>query len=152
VQGGGIQPGYEAKLSFNGKTYPKNPSVPPAQRLTQQAVGKVVVPVTVREKLTSWGYLHWKRTTPIVMAGEQIQIKAKHESWPETWLSGRHGKIKEGHSHRGIVEALYAVFAIEGIWAEWGQSGRALYFPVWHPYPKIWNCLGHHRNSVRQIF
>ena len=53
MQGGGIQPGYEAKLSFNGKTYPKNPSAAPAQRLTQQAVGKIVVPVTVREKPTS---------------------------------------------------------------------------------------------------
>ena len=29
VQGGGIQPGYEAGLSFNGRTYPSNPTVPP---------------------------------------------------------------------------------------------------------------------------
>lgn len=48
VQGGGIQPGYEAKLSFNGKTYPKNPSVPPAQQLTQKVAGEVVVPISAR--------------------------------------------------------------------------------------------------------
>jgi hypothetical protein len=47
VQGGGIQPGYEAKLSFNGKKYPGNPSAPPAQRLTRKVAGKIVVPTTV---------------------------------------------------------------------------------------------------------
>jgi hypothetical protein len=30
VQGGGIQPGYEAELRFNGNTYPENPTVRPA--------------------------------------------------------------------------------------------------------------------------
>jgi len=44
VQGGGIQPGYEARLSFNGKKYPSNPTVPPAQPLTAEVNGKVVVP------------------------------------------------------------------------------------------------------------
>ncbi len=43
VQGGGIQPGYEAELRFDGKTYPKNPSVPPAHRLKNPA-GEVVIP------------------------------------------------------------------------------------------------------------
>jgi hypothetical protein len=43
VGGGGIQPGYEAKLRFNGKKYPSNPSVPPAQRLRKKAEGKVVI-------------------------------------------------------------------------------------------------------------
>jgi hypothetical protein len=43
VAGGGIQPGYEAKLSFDGTTYPSNPSVPPAQRLNSGAAGIVVV-------------------------------------------------------------------------------------------------------------
>jgi len=43
VQGGGIQPGYEARLSFDGTTYPSNPSVPPAQPLTETVKGKVVV-------------------------------------------------------------------------------------------------------------
>jgi len=33
VEGGGIQPGYEAALSFNGKRYPENPTVPPARRM-----------------------------------------------------------------------------------------------------------------------
>ena len=44
VQGGGIQPGYEAELRFNGKSYPKNPSVPPARRLAERVEGEVVVP------------------------------------------------------------------------------------------------------------
>jgi hypothetical protein len=44
VQGGGIQPGYEAELHFNGKTYPTNPTIPPAQRLDGRAVGSVVIP------------------------------------------------------------------------------------------------------------
>lgn len=44
VQGGGIQPGYEARLSFNGKEYPSNPTVPPAEPLTTKVRGKVVVP------------------------------------------------------------------------------------------------------------
>jgi len=43
VQGGGIQPGYEARLSFDGKSYPSNPTVPPAQPLTTKVKGKVVV-------------------------------------------------------------------------------------------------------------
>ena len=43
VQGGGIQPGYEAELHFDGKTYPRNPSVPPARRLGKPA-GEVVIP------------------------------------------------------------------------------------------------------------
>ncbi len=44
VQGGGIQRGYEAKLSFDGKQYPSNPSVPPAIKLTVKANGEVVIP------------------------------------------------------------------------------------------------------------
>ena len=43
VQGGGIQPGYEAELLFDGKTYPENPTVPPARRLEHKVPGKVVV-------------------------------------------------------------------------------------------------------------
>jgi hypothetical protein len=43
VQGGGILPGYEAELRFNGKAYPLNPSVPPARRLTGKVVGGVVI-------------------------------------------------------------------------------------------------------------
>jgi hypothetical protein len=31
VQGGGIQPGYEAVLRFDGSTYPRNPSTAPTQ-------------------------------------------------------------------------------------------------------------------------
>src|SRR5208282_1408183 len=46
VAGGGIQPGYEAELSFDGKTYPSNPSVPPAHPIDGEARGKIVVPVT----------------------------------------------------------------------------------------------------------
>jgi hypothetical protein len=44
VQGGGIQPGYEAELPFDGRTYPKNPSTPPARPSAGIAAGAVVVP------------------------------------------------------------------------------------------------------------
>lgn len=44
VQGGGIQPGYEAKLRFNGTKYPSNPSVPPAEPLRKTVSGKIVIP------------------------------------------------------------------------------------------------------------
>ena len=43
VRGGGIQPGYEAELRFNGKTYPKNPSVAPARRAAKNLAGEVVI-------------------------------------------------------------------------------------------------------------
>jgi len=51
VQGGGIQPGYEAELRFDGRTYPSNPSVPPARRLTTKAPGKVVISPSQQGKL-----------------------------------------------------------------------------------------------------
>ena len=47
VQGGGIEPGYAAMLSFNGETYPTNPTVPPARRLMGKPSGEVVVPRNV---------------------------------------------------------------------------------------------------------
>lgn len=46
VQGGGIVQAYEARLPFNGKTYPSNPSTLPAQRLVGRAPGEVVIPLT----------------------------------------------------------------------------------------------------------
>lgn len=42
VRGGGILPGYEALLRFDGKSYPGNPSVPPARKVTG-IKGEVVV-------------------------------------------------------------------------------------------------------------
>jgi len=44
VVGGGVEPAYEARLSFNGTTYPSNPAVPPARPLTGSVSGKVVIP------------------------------------------------------------------------------------------------------------
>ena len=43
AQGGGIQPGYEAELRFNGKTYPLSPFVSPARRLEGKPVGEAVI-------------------------------------------------------------------------------------------------------------
>ena len=48
VQGGGIQPGYEAKLSFDGKLYPSNPSTPPAVHLRTKVAGKVLISGTAK--------------------------------------------------------------------------------------------------------
>ena len=44
VAGGGINPGYEARLQFNGKKYPNNPSIPPAKRIVGEVAGKIVIP------------------------------------------------------------------------------------------------------------
>jgi hypothetical protein len=43
VQGGGIQAGYEVELAFDGRTYPSNPSRPPARRLETEPVGELVI-------------------------------------------------------------------------------------------------------------
>jgi hypothetical protein len=51
VAGGGIQPGYEAILSFNGKTYPSNPTVAPAHRSIGEIQGEIVIPATAEEQL-----------------------------------------------------------------------------------------------------
>ena len=45
VQGGGIVHAYDAKLPFDGKTYPSNPSIPPARRLVENADGEVAIPL-----------------------------------------------------------------------------------------------------------
>jgi len=50
VSGGGILPGYEAVLSFNGTRYPSNPSVPPARKTTTNR-GKVVIATTAGSEL-----------------------------------------------------------------------------------------------------
>jgi hypothetical protein len=40
-------PGFEANLSFNGKSYPRNPSAPPARRaLDELPEGEVVIPAS----------------------------------------------------------------------------------------------------------
>lgn len=51
VAGGGIRPGYEAELPFNGKTYALNPSVAPARRLAPKAPGQVVLPANAEGPL-----------------------------------------------------------------------------------------------------
>ena len=50
VAGGGIESGYQADLSFDGKTYPSNPSVPPSRRLKGRIDGKIVMNSTAKEK------------------------------------------------------------------------------------------------------
>ncbi len=44
VAGGGIQQGYNAELEFNGKSYPDNPTVTPAKRVTDRVWGRIVIP------------------------------------------------------------------------------------------------------------
>lgn len=51
VAGGGIQPGYESELSFDGKTYPSNPSVPPARQLQGKVRGKIVISDTTENEV-----------------------------------------------------------------------------------------------------
>jgi hypothetical protein len=49
VAGGGIH-GYEAILPLDGKTYPSNPSLPPARRSIEKIQGETVIPVTAEEQ------------------------------------------------------------------------------------------------------
>jgi hypothetical protein len=44
VAGGGINPGYEALLPFDGRSYPDNPSMPPARPLRPPPPGQVLIP------------------------------------------------------------------------------------------------------------
>ena len=43
VAGGGILPGYYAELRFNGKTYPDNPTLKPAKRISGKPRGTVLI-------------------------------------------------------------------------------------------------------------
>ena len=43
IQGGGIQPGYEAVLRFNGRTYPTSSANPHVMRMAIKAAGKVII-------------------------------------------------------------------------------------------------------------
>ena len=45
VQGGGIQPGFEAELRFDGKTYPRNPTTLPYQQSKGPFEGEVAIMV-----------------------------------------------------------------------------------------------------------
>jgi hypothetical protein len=44
VSGGGIKNAYDAKLSFNGKKYPSNPTIPPALKLKGKLAGSIIIP------------------------------------------------------------------------------------------------------------
>ena len=44
VSGGGVLPGYDARLRFDGRPYPGNPSVPPAEPLEVETAADVVIP------------------------------------------------------------------------------------------------------------
>lgn len=43
VRGGGILPGYHARLSFDGRAYPSNPLMPPARRLRAAGPGRILI-------------------------------------------------------------------------------------------------------------
>jgi hypothetical protein len=58
VQGGGIQPGYEAELRFDGQTYPRNPSTPPARRVEGEPAGETVILLGTRRSTS----LRWERS------------------------------------------------------------------------------------------
>lgn len=45
VAGGGILPGYRARLRFDGKTYPTNPSMTPAEPIKGKDQGTTVIAV-----------------------------------------------------------------------------------------------------------
>jgi hypothetical protein len=48
VQGGGIRPGYEALLPFDGASYPRGPTTTPARPVAAGTRGKVIIPSTAQ--------------------------------------------------------------------------------------------------------
>jgi hypothetical protein len=50
LAGGGIQFSYEAILSFDGKTYPENPSTVPVRQSSKRAHGQIVMSATAKAK------------------------------------------------------------------------------------------------------
>lgn len=44
VSGGGIIPGYDARLRYDGLAYPENPTVPPAEPVADTAPATVLIP------------------------------------------------------------------------------------------------------------
>lgn len=50
VEGGGIQPGYETELPFDGVTYPSNPTVPPARPLAGNVEGRSLISSSTQQK------------------------------------------------------------------------------------------------------
>jgi uncharacterized protein YecT (DUF1311 family) len=55
VQGGSILPGYEAEMDFDGKTYPANPTAPPARRLDGIPTGAAIVIHSVKDATPLYG-------------------------------------------------------------------------------------------------
>jgi putative lipoprotein len=49
VQGGGVQPGYEAELAFDGESYPTSAANPPARPLVKRVEGEVVLPASAND-------------------------------------------------------------------------------------------------------
>ena len=43
ISGGGVLPGHDVRLRFDGTTYPRNPTVEPAEPLAQEAQGTAVI-------------------------------------------------------------------------------------------------------------
>jgi hypothetical protein len=49
VQGGAVTQGYEAILEFDGKSYPGNPTLPPARPARRKVKGKVAIGTSLKE-------------------------------------------------------------------------------------------------------
>lgn len=60
VSGGGILPGYDARLRFDGKGYPINPTVAPAERLERRTESEIAIPRfrSFREGVPVYGAAH----------------------------------------------------------------------------------------------
>lgn len=43
VQGGNVKNGYEAELMYDGRSYPRNPTISPAREIKEQVEGNIVI-------------------------------------------------------------------------------------------------------------
>lgn len=49
VQGGSVKKGYEAELMYDGRSYPRNPTISPAREIKEQLEGDIVISLPVKE-------------------------------------------------------------------------------------------------------
>lgn len=77
VEGGGVHPGYEAELRFDGRTYPTNPSIPPAVRLEGQPTGELVIS-SVKDAVSLYDNAGPQKAEP-EPASSRLDPKAPHD-------------------------------------------------------------------------
>jgi hypothetical protein len=74
MSGGGIIPGHDARLRFDARTYPVNPTVPPVEPLMAPASGEVAIPAfqSLTERRLLRGSLQESRVRQLRQVGRML--------------------------------------------------------------------------------